>query len=84
MKEQITKNIKALDKMTTYIGQSIDFIRGTGLAFLDLADKITSEEDADAVAARLRLEIRKNIKGSLAQAENLEAIVVAALTYGQS
>lgn len=83
LSEQIDKNLKALDKMTTYIGQSLDFIRATGLAFLDASDRLANESDADKVAQDLRIQIRQNARGSLAQAANLESIVVAALTFGQ-
>jgi hypothetical protein len=83
LSEQIDKNLKALDKMTTYIGQSLDFIRATGLAFLDASERLANESDADKVAQDLRIQIRRNARGSLAQAENLESIVVAALTFGQ-
>jgi hypothetical protein len=82
LREQITENIETLDKVTDFIGENLDLVRAAGFAFLDLSNQITTETDADQVALELQAAIRRNARGSLAQAENLTSIVVASLTYG--
>jgi len=81
LKDQIGENIKALDKATKFLTDNIDLVRATGLAFLSISNQITTEKDADSVAARIRAEIRRNARGALAQADNLDPITVAALTF---
>jgi hypothetical protein len=80
LKEQIDDNQKALDSGIKIIQDNVELVRAAGLAFLDLSEQITTETDAEKVAEQLRLQIQKNAPAALAQAENLEAIVVAALT----
>jgi len=79
LKEQITKNIGALDQGLSVIKDNMDLVRATGLAFLSISSQITSSDDAGKVAAELRAEIRKNAGASIAQAENLQPIVIATL-----
>lgn len=79
LKEQITDNRAALENAQTVIGQNLDLVRAAGFAFLELSDQISSETSADDVASLLRDRIRKDAPAALAQAENLESIVVAAL-----
>ncbi|RIL09900.1 MAG: hypothetical protein DCC75_05525 [Proteobacteria bacterium] len=81
LKKQIESNISALDNAKEAIEANIDIVRAAGLAFLELSDQIASEEDAEEVAFKLQRLIRKNASKALSQAENLEPIVVAALTY---
>ena len=84
LREQIDKNLSALDELRKMIGDNMDLVRATGLAFLSIADELSGEEEADAVAAQLRKEIRRNAPAALAQAENLEPIAVAALALAGS
>ena len=83
--EQMTKNLAALDKMTEYIAQNLDLSRAVGFAFLDMSNAVqSSDTDVEKIAEKLRNAIRRNAKGSLSQAENLQSIVIASLTYGSS
>ncbi len=84
LKKQIAGNIAAADEALDIVGKNLELARQTGLAFLDLADRITSEEDATEVARSLRLEIRRNAGQALSQAENLEPLIVAALAFDDS
>ena len=77
---QIEKNIKAIDYALEVVGKNIELVRGTGFAFLDAASEIKSSDEAEEVVALLQQKIRKNAPAALAQAENLNAIVVATLT----
>lgn len=79
LKEQIKDNQKALDSGVETIGKNIDLVRAAGLAFLNISDQITNETDASKVADKLRVEIQQNASAALSQAENLNAIIVAAL-----
>ena len=49
------------------------------MAFLDLSEQITSTAEAEDVANQLRDRIQRDAPAALSQAENLEAIIVAAL-----
>lgn len=80
LKDQITGNMKALDNGIEVIGKNIDLVRSAGLAFLELSEQITTEDDADAVAKQLNRMIKADAPAALSQAENLESIVVAALS----
>lgn len=80
LKDQIDGNVKALDNGIEVIGKNIDLVRAAGLAMLDLSEQITTADDADSVAEQVRQKINQDAPGALAQAENLEAIVVAALS----
>jgi len=82
MKEQIKDNIDTLDDVTKFIGENLDLVRAAGFAFLDLSNQLATETDAEKVARELQDLIRRNARGSLAQAENLTSIVVASLTFG--
>jgi flagellin-like hook-associated protein FlgL len=84
LRKQMQDNSKAIDYATDIIGKNIDLVRAAGFAFLDLSSSVTSEDQADQVASKLRDEIRKNARGALAQAENLQNIVVAALALTDS
>lgn len=79
LKGQIGDNVKALDNATQVVQANIELVRSAGLAFLEIGEQLTGEEEAEAVAEDLRKRIRKNAPAALAQAENLESIVVAAL-----
>lgn len=79
LKAQITDNVGALDATLEMVGDNIALIRAAGFAFLNLSDQLKGDEDAADVALQLRDQIRRDAKGALAQAENLESVVVAAL-----
>lgn len=80
LKTQISDNLDALTYATEIIGKNIDLVRATGLALLEITDKLTGEEEADEVARKVRDEVRKNAGAAISQAENLENILLAALT----
>lgn len=83
LKEQIGKNIKALDSASEVILSNLKLAQGAGYAFLDAYNngKYTSAEEA---AEAVRQNIRKNAPGALSQADNLEPMLVAALVLNQS
>ncbi len=83
LREEMHKNMKGIDYAVEVIGKNIDLVRASGFAFLNLSSSISSSDDAEKVAALLRDEIRKNARGALAQAENLENIVVASLALNE-
>jgi hypothetical protein len=78
--ERIATNIEALENARSVIGQNLDLVRASGFAFLDISNEISGEEEASQVAGLLARRIREDAKGALSQAENLELMVVAALT----
>lgn len=77
--EQIQENREAISNARDVVGKNIDLVRATGLAFLDISNSITDENDAAKVASELREKIRTDAKAALTQAENLDSIIVAAL-----
>ncbi len=79
-KDQIKKNIKAIDYGMEVVQKNIDLVRGAGFAFLDESNQITSSDKAEEVAADLQQMIRQNAPAALSQAENLNPIVVATLS----
>lgn len=80
LKTQVEKNLKAIDYGLDVIGKNIDFVRGAGFAFLDVSNQLKGTEEAEAVVQMLQQQIRQNAPAALAQAENLNPIVVATLT----
>ncbi len=86
LKGQIQENIGTVDDVLTTLQDNVELVRATGLAFLGLSqgDSIADASTADQVASSLRDEIRRHAKPAyLAQAENLQNIVVAALALTQ-
>ncbi|MBX7138701.1 MAG: hypothetical protein K1X83_12025 [Oligoflexia bacterium] len=82
LRQQIDHNLAALGDTVSLLGKNLDLARASGLAFLKVADGLSSAADAGEVARQLRSEIRKQGSKGLSQAENLEPMVVAALAYG--
>lgn len=80
MKGQIKENLAAGENGIDIIKKNVDLVRAAGFAFLELSEQINTSEDADFVAQELRKRIKKEVPEALSQAENLESIVVAALT----
>ncbi|MGI6525469.1 MAG: hypothetical protein ACOX2O_09325 [Bdellovibrionota bacterium] len=81
IKKQITENLENLDKILDVMQENVDLVRATGLAMLEVANKITSYDDAESVAKSLRLEILKTAPTLLNQVHNLEPLASAALLY---
>ncbi len=79
LKKQIGDNEKAIDFALDTLRKNVTLTREAGLAFLEIADQITSESKAEDVARRLHSEILGNATAALSQAENLEPLVLAAL-----
>lgn len=83
--KQINKNEKALDNLQDVIGQNLQLVRGTGLAFLAQSQsQLDNPQDAEEVARQLRIKIRQNAGAAISQADNLQAITVASLLLSQS
>jgi len=80
LKAQIKKNLHALDDAVDVLGKNMDLVREAGLAMLELSDTIKTSDDANDVAQKLRLKITQNASAALSQADNLNPIIVAALT----
>ncbi|MBN8549853.1 MAG: hypothetical protein J0M12_11110 [Deltaproteobacteria bacterium] len=82
LKSQISKNLQALDGARNVLQDNIKLVRATGLAFLEMAEQVRTSVDAETLAESLRQRIRASAPTALSQAENLNPITVAALTYG--
>lgn len=82
LKDQLKSNISALDGARQTLGDNIKLVRSTGLAFLEAADQVRNSIDAEKLAENLRQRIRDSAPTALSQAENLNPLVVAALTHG--
>ncbi|NDC39279.1 MAG: hypothetical protein EBZ48_14740, partial [Proteobacteria bacterium] len=83
LKEQIAKNVQALDSAADVIIANLKLAQGAGYAFLD-AYNTGTYESAEKAAEAVRQNIRKNVPGALAQADNLQPMIVAALVLDQS
>ncbi len=79
LKDQLETNLKAMDNATNVVSLNIDLVRATGFALLDLSEQITSSDDAESIARKLKNEIRSNAPQALSQAENLHPLAVAAM-----
>ncbi len=80
LKAQIDANLKNLKTATDTINQNISLVRATGEAMLGLSSQIRDSEDAGLVAKKLQAKIHANAGAALSQIDNLQAILVAALT----
>jgi len=80
MKEQIKKNLTAIDASLDSLQRNMDLARNAGLALIETTQTLTGKESSDTVAAIVREKIRKAAKGSLSEAENLEPMIIAALS----
>ncbi|MCB0331470.1 MAG: hypothetical protein KDD70_17485 [Bdellovibrionales bacterium] len=81
---QVKNNIAVVDELAQKLGENALLVRTTALAFLEIEDSLTDEPQAADVARQLQRLILKDAKAALSQAENLEPIVVATLTYKDS
>jgi len=84
LREQITQNVDALSNAFQVVADNITLVRATGLALLEIGEGLTNETDATLVAECVRRRIRESAGEALAQAENLDPIAVATLTYTSS
>ena len=84
LREQIDKNVEALDSAYEVIGQNLQLVRATGFAFLELSEQVRESDKAEDVASRLRRMIRADAGGALGAVENLENIAIAALALLRS
>jgi hypothetical protein len=80
IRDRLIENKEALDGAKQVIGEHLDLIRSVGFAFLDLSNQITDEIEAQEVANELARRIRADASQAVKHADNLEFIVVAALT----
>ncbi|MFN4895693.1 MAG: hypothetical protein ACK5HO_07880, partial [Pseudomonadota bacterium] len=72
-------NVKALKETAGLIGDNITLVRAAGFAFLDVSNEMTGTESPEVIAEQLRQRIRSAARPFLAQAHNLEPIMVAGL-----
>lgn len=79
LRSKLEGNVKALKQTVGVVADNISLVRAAGLAFLDLSNSITGAESAERVAQDIRGKIRATAPKSLAQAHNIEAILVAGL-----
>lgn len=84
LREQIDDNISGMDNALKVIGDNLELVRQAGLAFLKLSDSVNTSQEAEQVARKLQMEIRRNAGAAIAQAENLEPIIVATLALEAS
>ena len=86
LKEQITTNLDAADKVGKFLSDNISLVRAAGFAFLAASSdsRLASITDAEQLAAEVRAKIRSNPGVALSQAGNLEAITVASLVLDSS
>jgi len=80
LRSQIETNLEVSDELADLLEKNVDLLRAAGTAFLELSSSVKSGQDAESLAYELRLLIRRNAPQALSQAENLESLVVAALT----
>lgn len=80
LKDQIDKNIGALNSARKTLSDNIKLVRAAGNAFLEISEQVTSADDAQSLARKLQTKIRSAGSAALSQAENLNALTVAALT----
>lgn len=84
LSEQIKTNRGALEELRGVLDDNLVLARETGLAFLEVGDRLDGAEEADEVARDIRALVRRNAGPALAQAANLEPLVVAALLVDES
>jgi hypothetical protein len=76
---KLEANVTALKDTARLIGENIKLVRSTGLAFLGVSKEMTGLESAEALVSKIREEVSRTARTSLAQAHNLEPIMVAGL-----
>jgi hypothetical protein len=79
IKLKLEGNISALKDTAKLVGENIKLARAAGLAFLEVSDQMTGLESAEEIASQIRDKIRSAARPSLAEAHNLEPILVAGL-----
>lgn len=80
LKERIHSNIKALEDTRNIVIDNLVLARAAGRAFLNLSEQVKGTEEAEAVAQKIRDQIRREAPQALEHAGNLQAIVIAGLT----
>jgi len=80
IRARLEDNLKALEGTAEVIGKNIDLARAAGFALLDLSQTVKGTEEADALALKVREEIRRRAPGALSQSDNLNNLLVAGLT----
>jgi hypothetical protein len=79
IKLKLEANVSALKDTGKLVGENIKLVRAAGLAFLEVSDEMTGLESAEKIASQIRDKIRSAARPSLAEAHNLEPILVAGL-----
>jgi hypothetical protein len=79
-RKKLEQNVKALDQTLEVLGKNVQLTRATGLAMLEMSQKIRGNESPEELADRLRQQIGMSVPAALSQSSNLSAIMVAGLT----
>jgi hypothetical protein len=79
IKLKLEANVSALKDTGKLVGENIKLVRAAGLAFLEVSNEMTGLESAEEIASQIRDKIRSAARPSLAEAHNLEPILVAGL-----
>jgi len=80
LRTQIQTNLEVTEELAGLLNKNVDLLRAAGNAFLELSSSLRSVGDAENLASELRNLIRRNAPLALSQAENLNSLVVAALS----
>jgi hypothetical protein len=81
---QVQQNLVVVDELAVVLEENAFLARSTAVAFLKIQDSIGSAPEASTVARRLERMIQRDARAALSQAENLEPMIVATLTYKDS
>lgn len=84
LNNQIQTNLEGFKELRGVLAENAFLVRATSIAFSSVAEQINSIDDANDLAQALRKEISRNAQSVAAQAENLEPLIVAALTFEQN
>ncbi|MCI5064671.1 hypothetical protein MRY87_02980 [bacterium] len=82
--DQITTNLQVIDHLTEIASENALLTRSTAIAFLEIGDAIGSAPKATEVVRSLQRSILKDARAALSQAENLDPILAATLTYSKN
>jgi hypothetical protein len=79
VESRLQTNVKAITQTRGLVKENLDLVRAAGLAFLDVSNAMSGSESVDQVTETIRAKIRSSAPGALAQAHNLEGVLVASL-----
>ncbi len=82
--EQISTNIDAIGELRGHLIENAELVRASAIAFGEISGDLGGIEDAEGLVQVLQREITKRASHALSHAENLEPLIVAALTSGDN